>query len=116
MLAGEELSVIFQPHRYSRTQDLMDEFMGCFDVAHEVALLPIYAASEPPIEGVTTEKMVEGMRARGHKHVSLCPDLESAEQDALQKIEDGKVVILMGAGSIGGLAQRLRDIISGADS
>jgi len=112
----KELSVIFQPHRYSRTQDLMDEFMGCFDVAHEVALLPIYAASEPPIEGVTTEKMVEGMRARGHKHVSLCPDLESAEQDALQKIEDGKVVILMGAGSIGGLAQRLRDIISGADS
>ena len=112
----KELSVIFQPHRYSRTQDLMDEFLGCFDAAHEVALLPIYAASESPIEGVTTEKMVEGMRARGHKHVSLCPDLESAERDALQKIKDGKVVILMGAGSIGGLAQRLRDIISGADS
>ena len=112
----KEISVIFQPHRYTRTQDLMDEFLGAFDAAHEVALLPIYAASESPIEGVTTEKMVEGMRTRGHKHVSLCPSLERAEQDALEKIRDGKVVVLMGAGSIGGLAQRLRDIISGAES
>jgi len=112
----KEISVIFQPHRYTRTQDLMDEFLGAFDAAHEVALLPIYAASESPIEGVTTENMVEGMRTRGHKHVSLCPTLERAEQDALEKIRDGKVVVLMGAGSIGGLAQRLRDIISGAES
>jgi len=112
----KEISVIFQPHRYTRTQDLMDEFLGAFDAAHEVALLPIYAASESPIEGVTTEKMVEGMRTRGHKHVSLCPSLERAEQDALEKIRNGKVVVLMGAGSIGGLAQRLRDIISEAES
>jgi UDP-N-acetylmuramate--alanine ligase len=108
----KELSVIFQPHRYSRTKDLMDEFLGAFDAAHEVALLPIYAASESPIEGITTEAIIEGMRVRGYKHVSLCPDLESAERDALQKIEDGKVVILMGAGSIGGLAQHLRNHIS----
>jgi len=112
----QEISVIFQPHRYTRTQDLMDDFLGAFDAAHEVALLPIYAASESPIEDVTTEKMVEGMRARGHKHVSLCPTLERAEQNALEMIRDGKVVVLMGAGSIGGLAQRLRDIISGAES
>ncbi|MDT8375285.1 MAG: UDP-N-acetylmuramate--L-alanine ligase [Mariprofundaceae bacterium] len=112
----KELSVIFQPHRYTRTHDLMDEFLGAFDAAHEVALLPIYAASESPIEGVSTPALVEGMRARGHKHASFCPDLESAERDALQKLKDGKVVILMGAGSIGGLAQRLRDIISGAGS
>ncbi len=111
-----EISVIFQPHRYTRTQDLMDEFLGCFDVAHEVALLPIYAASESPIDGVTTEAMVDGMRARGHKQVSLCPDLDQAERDALQKLKDGKAVVLMGAGSIGGLAQRLRDIISEAGS
>ncbi len=108
----KELSVIFQPHRYSRTQDLMDEFLGAFDAAHEVVLLPIYAASESPIEGITTEAIIEGMRVRGYKHVSLCPDLESAEHDALQKIKDGKVVILMGAGSIGGLAQQLRNHIS----
>jgi UDP-N-acetylmuramate--alanine ligase len=112
----KELSVIFQPHRYSRTQDLMDEFLGAFDAAHEVTLLPIYAASESPIEGITTEAIIEGMRARGYKHVSLCPDLENAEQDALQKIKDGKVVILMGAGSIGEVAQRLRNIISEANS
>jgi len=112
----KEISVIFQPHRYTRTQDLMDEFLGCFDNAHEVSLLPIYAASEPPIKGVSTEFMVEGMRARGHKHVSLCPDLDQAECDALQNLKDGKAVILMGAGSIGGLAQRLRDIISEANS
>jgi len=112
----KDISVIFQPHRYSRTQDLMDDFLGCFDSAHEVALLPIYAASESPIEGVTTEAMVDGMRARGHKHVSLCTDLDQAERDALQKLRDGKVVLLMGAGSIGGLAQRLRDSVSEAGS
>jgi len=111
-----EISVVFQPHRYTRTRDLMDEFLGSFDAAHEVALLPIYAASEAPIEGISTEAMIEAMRARGHKHVSLCPDLESAQRDALQKIKEGKVVILMGAGSVGSLAQQLRDIITEASS
>lgn len=107
----KEISVLFQPHRYTRTQDLMDDFLGAFDAAHEVALLPIYAASEVPIKGITSEKMVESMRARGHRHVTYCQNLESAKEHALQALSDGKVMLLMGAGSIGALAQELRDAI-----
>ncbi len=110
-----EISVIFQPHRYTRTHDLMDEFLGAFDGAHEVALLPIYAASENPIEGVTSEKMAEGMRARGHKSVSLAADLEAARELAMSQLNQGKVVLLMGAGSIGGLAQQLRETIDASN-
>lgn len=110
----KEISVIFQPHRYTRTRDLMPEFLGSFDGAHGVALLPIYAASETPIKGISSDKMAEGMRLRGHKDVSLCADLEEAKAHALQGMKGGKVVVLMGAGSIGGLAQQLRDIINPA--
>ncbi|HKI60467.1 MAG TPA: UDP-N-acetylmuramate--L-alanine ligase, partial [Mariprofundaceae bacterium] len=82
--------------------------------AHEVALLPIYAASEAPINGITSDRMAEGMRQRGHKDVSLCADLEEARAHALRNMRAGKVVVLMGAGSIGGLAQQLRDEIAEA--
>lgn len=111
---GQTLSVIFQPHRYTRTQDLMDEFLGAFDTAHEVSLLPIYAASEQPIEGITSEKMCEGMQRRGHRQASLCTDLDTAHALAMRKLNEGHIVLLMGAGSIGTLAQRLRDENSGA--
>jgi len=110
----KEVTVIFQPHRYTRTRDLMDEFLGAFDAAHEVALLPIYAASETAIEGISSEMMVAGMRARGHRHVEFCQSLENAKEHALQALSDGKVVLLMGAGSIGTLAQQLRDDITEA--
>jgi UDP-N-acetylmuramate--alanine ligase len=108
----KEIVAIFQPHRYTRTRDLMDEFLGCFDAAHEVALLPIYAASEEPIKGISAQLMVEGMRDRGHRQVSFCADLEAARALAQQGLKDGKVVLLMGAGSIGSLAQQLRDEIA----
>jgi len=103
------ISVIFQPHRYSRTRDLMDEFLGSFDAAHEVALLPIYAASEAPIEGISSDTLAEGMRARGHRHVSQCADLDAARALALQGLAKGDIVLLMGAGSIGTLAAQLRE-------
>lgn len=110
------LSVIFQPHRYTRTRDLMDEFLGCFDIANEVSLLPVYAASEQPIEGISSESMCEGMRLRGHRKVDLCNDLNAAEKLAMQKLNAGHIVLLMGAGSIGTLAQNMRDTDSGAQS
>ncbi|MDQ6994579.1 MAG: UDP-N-acetylmuramate--L-alanine ligase, partial [Mariprofundaceae bacterium] len=66
------ITVFFQPHRYSRTRDLMDEFMGCFDLCHALHILPIYAASEEAIEGVTSYALQQGMLKRGHRHVNLC--------------------------------------------
>ena len=103
------ISVIFQPHRYSRTHDLMADFMGAFDAANAVALLPVYAAGETEIEGANSGQMAEGMRARGHRNVSLLENLESACDLAASELADGHIVVLMGAGSIGALAQQMRE-------
>jgi len=103
------MSVVFQPHRFSRTRDLMDDFMGAFDAANEVALLPIYAASETEIEGVSSDCMAEGMMVRGHRGVSLVAGLEEAHKLVSSALERGDIVLLMGAGSIGSLAQQIRE-------
>lgn len=106
------ITVIFQPHRFSRTRDLMDEFMGAFDAANEVALLPIYAASESEIEGVNSQRLMEGMALRGHRGVALVADLQEAHTLATAALQRGEIVLLMGAGSIGSLAQQMRDEMS----
>jgi len=105
----QHITAIFQPHRFSRTRDLMDEFMGAFDAANEVALLPIYAASETPIEGIDSAHLQEGMLARGHRGVSLLADLDAAKLCADQALAAGHIVLMMGAGSIGSLASRMRE-------
>jgi len=105
------ISVIFQPHRYSRTHDLMSAFMGAFDAANAVALLPVYAAGEAAIEAADSAHMAEGMRARGHRSVGLLADLDAARTLATAKLADGHIVILMGAGSIGTLAQQMREAV-----
>lgn len=103
-----KLLVLFQPHRYSRSRDLMNEFMGAFDEAAEVVLLPIYAAGEKPVEGVSSEAMALGMMQRGHRNVRTCADVNEAHDIATDGLSEGRVVLLMGAGSIGGLAAQLR--------
>ncbi len=105
---GEPLLVLFQPHRYTRSRDLMDEFLGAFDEAAEVALLPVFAAGETPIEGVSHEVMAEGMRSRGHRHVTTLADLDEGRDLARRALAAGRTVLLLGAGSIGGLAAELR--------
>jgi len=105
----KHISVIFQPHRYSRTRDLMHEFMGAFDAANRVALLPVYAAGEVEIAEASSERMAEGMMARGHRGVSLLKNLEAAREYADTALAQGDVVLLMGAGSIGGLARQMRE-------
>jgi len=105
----QTIQVIFEPHRYSRTRDLMEEFLGAFDAANEVALLPVYAASEHPIEGIDSEHLSEGMSARGHRSVSLLADMDAAKALARKGLQQGNIMILMGAGSIGALAADMRE-------
>jgi len=103
-----DVLVLFQPHRYTRSRDLMNEFLGAFDDAAEVVLLPIYAAGEKAIEAVSSEVMVAGMQQRGHRNVRCCADLNEARDIAISGLAEGRIVLLMGAGSIGGLAASLR--------
>ena len=110
------VTVIFQPHRYTRTRDLMDDFLGAFDLAHHVVLLPIYAASERPIAGISAEALRDGMIARGHRSVQSCADPDAARALATEALAQGHMVMLMGAGSIGGLAAEMRRQAAGGDA
>ncbi len=107
------LLAIFQPHRYTRSRDLMQDFFGAFDEAHEVVLLPIFSAGEKPIPGITSERMLEGMRGYGHRNASLCGSLEAARQIAQTALSANKIVLMMGAGSIGALATEIRAQLTG---
>ncbi|MBI4343511.1 MAG: UDP-N-acetylmuramate--L-alanine ligase [Candidatus Omnitrophica bacterium] len=94
--------VIFQPHRFSRTQSLEQEFSGCFDRADGVIVTDIYAAFEQPIPGVTGERLARLIRAHGHPHVRYVPKPELARY--VQRVaKAGDTIFFLGAGDIGEL-------------
>lgn len=92
--------VLFQPHRYTRTQLLMDDFAKAFHQADAVFALDIYAASEKPIEGVTTEALVERLREFGHRSVMYAGTLENGVEAVLREARPGDAVLTLGAGSV----------------
>ena len=82
---------IFQPHRYTRTRALMDEFARSFNQADVVYILDIYAASEKPIEGVTSTALAQKMREYGHRDVRYVGTIEHAAEAVLRDAQDGDV-------------------------
>jgi len=99
--------VIFQPHRYTRTFHLMDDFARCFYQADSVWVTDIYAASEKPLEGVTAAALVERMRAYGHRSAEYAGSLEGAVEQVLAAVEEGDVVLTLGAGSVWQAGERV---------
>jgi UDP-N-acetylmuramate--alanine ligase len=94
------LIVAFQPHRYTRTRDLMAEFACAFNEADRVYVCDVYAAGEEPIEGASSERLVKEMRASGHPratHVARRADLAAA---ILPELRAGDIVITLGAGDV----------------
>jgi UDP-N-acetylmuramate--alanine ligase len=98
---------IFQPHRYSRTMHLMEDFASAFNLADVVLLLDIYPAGEAPIEGVTTPVLIEKIRSFGHKNVVYAPSYDMVESWVAENAKDGDAVIVMGAGSVTKLSDQL---------
>ncbi len=94
------IHVLFQPHRYTRTQQLMEEFAGAFHQADSVLVLDVYAASEPPIEGVTAAALTERIRGVGHHAAEYAGTMTRAADRALELARDGDLVITLGAGSV----------------
>jgi UDP-N-acetylmuramate--alanine ligase len=95
------IHVIFQPHRYTRTQELMDEFAGAFGDADSLAVLDIYAASEKPIEGVTGEALASRIAsAAPEKPVRYAASFADAIDAVASKAEDGDMILTLGAGSV----------------
>jgi len=96
--------VVFQPHRYTRTLDLMDQFSGAFRDADAVFVLPIYAASEEPIPGVTAERLAGHIQGPKTQYV---PDFPSAVAAVAAEACEGDLILTLGAGSVSQLAPQI---------
>ncbi|MGD0902206.1 MAG: UDP-N-acetylmuramate--L-alanine ligase [Terracidiphilus sp.] len=104
------IHVVFQPHRFTRTLDLMNEFSGAFHDADTLAVLPIYAASEEPIPGVTAERLAERIedssRIQGPA-VQFAPDFAAAVAAVAAQAREGDLILTLGAGSVSQLAAQI---------
>jgi UDP-N-acetylmuramate--alanine ligase len=94
------LVVAFQPHRYTRTKELFDEFVTCFYDADILVLIDIYAASEQPIEGVSAETLAHAVRQHGQKDVTYIGDRELLPDYLAGVVQPGDIVLTLGAGNI----------------
>jgi len=92
--------VLFQPHRYSRTQALADDFGKALQAADRVFVTSVYAASERPIQGISGETIVEAVRKHGDIKVTSVPDLSTAHHAVGNALEDGDLLITLGAGNV----------------
>jgi len=92
--------VVFQPHRYSRTQMLFDDFTRAFNQSDMLVVSSIYAASEKPIEGVSGQLLFEGIREHGHKEAHYAEDLEAAVTILQENVVAKDVVVTLGAGNV----------------
>ena len=104
---GRRTVVVFQPHRYSRTKELMEEFALCFNNADVLFVTDIYAASESPIEGITAEVLTENIRKYGHKNATYIGDLENAADKVLPVLQENDLVVTLGAGTITRLSDEI---------
>ena len=95
-----DVIAVVQPHRYSRLNDLFNEFATCFNDADTVIVAPIYAAGEQPIEGVTHEELVSRIRARGHRDARVVDRFEALAPLLASRVEAGDYVVMLGAGNI----------------
>ncbi len=97
----ERLLVLFQPHRYTRTKHLWDEFCRAFNQADLLVMTDIYAANEVPIQGVTGQALAEAVRAAGHKNVVFRSSMQEGIEHLLREARPGDAVLTIGAGNVG---------------
>ncbi len=95
-----KIHVIFQPHRYTRTQALMEEFTSAFEGADTLIVLDIYAASEAPIEGVTGENLARQIREKGNSDARYVSSFADAVVAASAAAGEGDMILTLGAGSV----------------
>jgi UDP-N-acetylmuramate--alanine ligase len=108
---ARRLVVVFQPHRYTRTQDLFPDFLAAFDDAHTLVLTDIYAAGEERIEGVSSEALFHALRRRGHLDVRWVPARDRVAEALLEIVRPGDLVLTLGAGDIHRTADELLGLV-----
>ena len=116
---ADRILVVFQPHRYTRTAALAQEFGGAFGDAVRVWVLDVYAAGESPIPGATAERIVEAAHAAGARYVEHAPDSAAAVEAVAREAQAGDLVFTLGAGDVWKLADavlgnlRARSVVEG---
>ncbi|MBM3739798.1 MAG: UDP-N-acetylmuramate--L-alanine ligase [Acidobacteria bacterium] len=107
----ERVLVLFQPHRYTRTQMLLDEFARSFHAADRVWVLDVYAASEPPIEGVSGQALAARLAEFGHRGASYVGGLDAGAAAVAAAAGPGDLVLTLGAGSVSQAGERILSLI-----
>jgi UDP-N-acetylmuramate--alanine ligase len=110
-----KVHVIFQPHRYTRTRDLMDEFATAFKDADSLAVLDIYAASEKPIEGISGEALAANVVSKGGQSTSYANSFADAINGVSVLAQDGDMVLTLGAGSVSQLGPMILEKLKNRD-
>jgi UDP-N-acetylmuramate--alanine ligase len=108
---GRRMVVLFQPHRYTRTRDQMDEFARAFNNADVLLVTDIYAASEDPIAGVTAETLTEAIKSYGHKNATYVGALDTAVKALLSEAHPGDMVLTLGAGNVYQAGEQLLELL-----
>jgi UDP-N-acetylmuramate--alanine ligase len=106
---GRRLVVAFQPHRYTRTRDLLDDFAEVLSEADRLLVTEVYAAGEAPIAGADGRAICRAIRSRGQVEPVFVPEVEELGTLLAGLVEEGDVVLTLGAGNIGAVAHQLRD-------
>ncbi|MBX7171735.1 MAG: UDP-N-acetylmuramate--L-alanine ligase [Pyrinomonadaceae bacterium] len=108
---GKRTVVVFQPHRYTRTQELMNEFALAFNNADLLFVLDIYAASEAPIEGISAEVLTENIKLYGHKNAQYIGDIDNAVEKVLPYLQENDLLITLGAGTVTTLSEKFLEAL-----
>jgi UDP-N-acetylmuramate--alanine ligase len=108
---AKRIWAVFQPHRYTRTKFLMDDFASCFDGAERVYVLDIYPASEPPIPGITTQRLIARMGELGFNRARYAPSEAKLIEELASTVEPGDLVLTIGAGSVWKLGEALARVL-----
>ena len=101
---GKEISLVFQPHRYSRTRDCYLDFIEILKIPEKLFLFDIYSAGEQPLKNISSSKIIKDI---GKEHAFYLQSIEDAQQVVSSNISDNSILIVMGAGSIGNFAKEL---------
>jgi len=113
---GRRIVVLFQPHRYTRTRDQMEEFARSFNNADALFVTDIYAASEDPIEGITSEALTDAIKLYGHKNAHYIGVLEGAAEVLRDQVREGDLLVTLGAGPVYRAGDQLLDLLRGQNT
>ncbi|MGZ6135638.1 MAG: UDP-N-acetylmuramate--L-alanine ligase [Myxococcaceae bacterium] len=111
---GRRLVVVFQPHRYTRTRDLLSEFATAFNDADALVVLGIYAASEDPIPGISGDALAQAIRSHGHRDVTYVERRADAAAALLPRLREGDLVLTLGAGDVTQVGPELLQLLEPA--